>query len=347
MQFKSIEYSYEETEQSKTVTQLAMKGIMKKSGNEGELTYHELYLEMLGTNLILNEEIQLTETKPNKREDVMAGGREIVTILDSLLGDQVHILHPDINSLYSIFSEDEEASAEAAYSIALKIDTLVSERAEINANGLNQTIKKPKPLNKPIVTVLNTRAKYEKKPKYEIKMEDIDTEEEHGVHWLALIILPKNYVPLDSMAVRNKQPNCNLDRVYLYDSLHSNRGFPPQLIHTLKNGSYRYRDVFHNTDDIENPQISNQLFTCIDPETTLFIDNTKGHQQGIDMHCAFWAIYNIIMTLLQAMTTSGVNFTAHNQSQKSDLKRGYFLGDFSPNYAPYLKRRMNVKTTKI
>ncbi len=276
---KKIEISLEKPNDE--VKRLATKALMMKKGEEGESTRAELLDELEGLHILRKEKALLIEGPP-KTSEAMEGD-EIKTILHRLLGDEAHILHPNTNSVYSIFSEDSMAREKSSIQIALEVQELIkTERNESNTDSENFQYKKP------IVMILNTEGCDTKlSQREESKIDDMI----YGSHWVAIVILPKGY-KVEGVAYEGVYNNYTT-RMFFYDSLKSQRKIPTELISALK-GETSYQTSDDNTLNMDNIR---KLPVCIDGNTLIY-HHTEGLQQGNDLSCGWWSIYNSVMTTL-------------------------------------------------
>ena len=220
---------------------------------------------------------------------IQASGDFLYQILNRLLGDRVHIIHPNSFSLYSLFEGNEENREKA-------IDIFISQifdRKCIHLKDKREAfINNPK-FDKPVVAILNTMGS-------RVKEHDTNPlEEYHGSHWVAFVFTPRGFKGLCSSEEQKESKDIfSKERIYLFDSLPSfpRRELPSGLKQALINGKVVY-------DSIENTLKETTIMPAVSKNTE-FWNFTKDRQQTPrDNSCGFWSLFNLLMVLLQGNDT--------------------------------------------
>src|SRR5690242_9177563 len=111
-----------------------------------------------------------------------------------------------------------------------------------------------------------------------------------GNHWVSLVILPEhysgtpNYLKIDQSQMSTI--GIEVEQVYLYDSIASTRNIPIKLKTTLCTGEYAKR----GKGMIRVPGLFGQ--EC------RYTEHTGLDQQAGTNTCGYWAMYNVLMTVL-------------------------------------------------
>ena len=184
-------------------------------------------------NDLLINNAQLEDSIPRAGENCELSGEEIDRTLNLLIGDRAHVIHPDLLSIASIFDEGP-AGLDASLHLA---DQIFHSHLSSLKNSQDPSPSQIS-LNKPVIVIANTSGM---KQPLDAK---IDPQKFWGSHWLCLVILPKSFqgLLLDKKAQQGNHSDVDsltVDRVYLYDSIASNRTFPTSLLDVLKNGKQK------------------------------------------------------------------------------------------------------------
>lgn len=252
-----------------------------------KVSYAEVLRELEIVEDLLTGNTILPEAKMRPEEHQMAEGEDIMGILSALIGENAHVLHPNVGSIYNIFSTNKEVRIEAAEQLALEINQFITDRIPKHGKGTTKRIVKP--LSKPIVAIMNT----EGKQKSNMPTTRIDANEILGSHWISIVILPKDYKPLCNL--NQKYGTKDYEQLFLYDSLTTNRKVPEEIIQIFKYGGERKMAIDEKRSEDSDDY---KIFPCLDPHKAQIKMNTNGKQQGRDFHCGYWAIYNAVMTLI-------------------------------------------------
>ncbi len=215
--------------------------------------------------------------KPHKYsfEQELLSGEDIALVLEKMVGDKAYVIHPDALSLHSVFAPDLNIAKSGAQDLAEYIFDAVC--MEIQDKELS--FISPPALDKPVIVVLNTSGGKDLHGK--IRPFDF-----YGSHWLSLVILPKNFnglIPPSS----DVKSDLSVERIYLFDSLPSNRKIPEILKSVLIDG----------VKDAEMEGVSWRKFvpSCISRGALWFERTSKKLQSAEDNNCGFWALANAIM----------------------------------------------------
>jgi len=203
-------------------------------------------------------------------------GLDIQHILEHLFGDSVHIVYPDISTAQTLWSgQTEKCPMEGYVKYAEILLGYVMTDGKHSASGL---FKPGKPLDKPIIMILNTDGKV-------------------GSHWICCVILPPNYHALHSVS----ENNCT--QFFLIDSLGHEQyfpeGFKKLLIHggevmtTPELGERESAPSDENTPDL--PVTTNLIQGQFREDEVQFHDAPPIIQQKDGWSCGYWAIYNAFM----------------------------------------------------
>lgn len=211
-----------------------------------------------------------------------ATGSGIYQALEQVLGDDVHIIHPDTSSIHSPASTDADNALEGAIAYAKMIGGYVVD-GEYVSNGL--VAQDGGVLKKPIVMVVNTDTVE--------ALSATDALAEGGHHWQCCVILPKNFKPKYADQLNNSK-----EIIFYLDSLYQNIKMPPVFAYLLTSTiSIEYQ--FAPDDNI----VRTHKIPCIFPNAFI-INGLTANQQVGGSDCGWWALYNAIMVVL----TGGVNY---------------------------------------
>lgn len=158
-----------------------------------------------------------------------ATGEGISDALKKELKETVHIIHPDLSSTCNLFFGEKKKKEEAAVDYAKQINAYVSlENGQETKKATNGFIQADGGvLKKPIVAILNTGS---------VRVAHAaDANATGGVHWVTMVILPKNYIlPKSNKELKNKN-----ERIFFLDSRDPKREFPTLFKRILVKG-YTY-----------------------------------------------------------------------------------------------------------
>ena len=211
---------------------------------------------------------------PATHEDIRASGYGINQVLESLLGNRVHIIDPASSSISSPASPNRRNAMDGAVNYAKMIGgfVIVNNGEEIRNGFINID---GGVLTKPIVMVINTD------PVEVISNQDANAE--GGVHWQCCVVLPKNYQPIFGAQLNN--PN---EIVFYLDSYYSNITLP-KAFHLVLQSPIGLSYNFESNDGRRTHRLP-PLF----PNATI-VDSITTHQQSEGKDCGWWALYNALM----------------------------------------------------
>lgn len=234
-----------------------------------------------------------------QKSDEWATGHGINKALNQILGNRVHIIHPDQSSIYSPASSNKENALEGAINYAKIIGGFFSGE-DLIANGLIH--QDGGSLKKPIIMIINTTT-------IEVSS-STDPLTEGGSHWHSCVILPKNYVTPLGMKLNNGQ-----EIIFYLDSLNSKAMFPQELKHLLTQGiKYTFK--------AEEEKHTHQIFPVF--PTAKIVDGIKCNQQLKSFDCGWWAVYNALMVVF----TGNISFI--DQFKDASREPAYALRKILP-----------------
>jgi len=188
-----------------------------------------------------------------------ATGPGICNVLNNLLQDSAHIIHPDLSCMYSPAASNVDNVTQGALNYVVEIQKI------IDSHGGE--------LNSPIIMVLNTTPVG--------VLEEHDMTKEGGLHWQTCVVLPKNYTSLSGKSLDNKE-----EIIFYVDSLNPGKEVPNPLLYILKGGGL---NIF-KTGDATRIQAVKPLFPNIEVR-----DKLGAKQQKDGWSCGWWAVYNALM----------------------------------------------------
>ncbi|WP_039459467.1 hypothetical protein [Candidatus Jidaibacter acanthamoebae] len=252
-------------------------------------------LEMLYTSL----QAIVNYTGKVKKSDDWATGHGINNALNQILGDWVHIIHPDQSSIYSPASSKQDNALEGAINYAKNIGGFYSDK-DLIANGLIH--QDGGDLKKPIIMIINTST-------IEVSSET-DTLTEGGTHWHSCVVLPKNYVTPFGVELNNNQ-----EIVFYLDSLNTKPKLPKSLKHLLTQGT-------EYTFESEGKEHKHRILPVF--SDAKIVDGNECNQQLEGYDCGWWAVYNALMVVF----TGNVNYL--KQFESPSREPAYALREILP-----------------
>lgn len=263
-------------------------------------------------------------------DNTLAGSLGIHQLL-SALGNQIHLIHPDFGSVHSMLSSRSEERQEAVLAYAKAIAGFKSNGDQ--HHGLVQ--QDGGVLTKPIVMILNTQG---------VKARHrADAMASGGSHWVSCVILPKNYVTPNGVAIGNPQ-----EIVYFVDPLYQNRKLPLEFKAILSEG-------FQCNFEVEG-QLFNHTIVAPFPEMVCVDEINVFQQAEGSLDCGWWAVYNALKIIQTGSTEflqyfRGAHYQRHerqNRKMASQL-RGCFpqLVDVADNADTKRKPPSKSKSTEM
>jgi hypothetical protein len=199
-----------------------------------------------------------------------ATGYGINKTMIELLGDSVYFVNPDLASVESLASSDEEEALMGTvnYIKIIRGFYINDEFRDGFIKGENGV------LDKPIVMILNTTSVKVENPR--------SSKYEGGNHWQTCVILPKNYITPFGENIENTN-----EIVFFVDSKYKNKPVPVLLEYVLRYGfEYKFQSAEGvNYIHLVPPSMPNAEF----PDCT----NILQQEGGAD--CGWWAVYNALM----------------------------------------------------
>ena len=204
-------------------------------------------------------------------------GESISNYLVELLGASVDIIHPDLNSIHSIFDSNKVKAREGLCDFAMQLLDL---KCNLLSKSIDETIKVNPNFIRPIIAIMNNTGV---NGVIEIKKA---LDKSYGSHWLCFVLLPKNFKGfLDLLKTPSK-----VEQILLYDSL-SNSTFS-RLPTGFKN-LFTQENIFKRRLDTGFKEYKIPPLASSVQKVTL--NSTK---QQLQNSCGYWAIHNGIMTVL-------------------------------------------------
>lgn len=193
-------------------------------------------------------------------ENSWATGHGINQTLIELLGDTVHVIHPDTSSVFSLASDDKKNAIQGSINYTKIIEGFIQ-----NDGG---------ELRKPIVMVINTEF---------ISIDSsINATAIGGNHWQTYIILPKNYVPFFGDPINNHE-----EIVFFIDAFYEQKTISKFFKLFIQYG-VEYSFVS------EGKSFTHQILPLF--QNAKFVNcNPKQQLGGSD--CGWWAVYNALMLI--------------------------------------------------
>ncbi len=152
------------------------------------------------------------EADKNTNLKMELSGDDIDLCLRSLYKDCCFYVHPNLGSISNLFSTLDNEAEDAAFNF---IQQIMNIKQDLMPNAKFEDVLVSNPsLDRPLLTILNTKGKSQ-------SVTDVDSHTTLGSHWVALIILPRFLTQAGEEIA---------ERVYLYDSIHSDRSIPVTLI---------------------------------------------------------------------------------------------------------------------
>ena len=144
-------------------------------------------------------------------------------------------------------------------------------------------------------------------------------------HWLCIVILPKKFRGLLHSVVNQDdvKEDDQVEKVYLFDSLCSNRKLPDKLEYALKFGFSRLRDV-------EGTSVPQILPPLLSPNAVFKFNSGKLLQTSTDNTCGLWSVYNGVMTLFEGYDDFWVKFPL-TSSVNDRAEAGLYLRRLTSN----------------
>ncbi|MBA8667947.1 hypothetical protein H1Q59_08615, partial [Holosporaceae bacterium 'Namur'] len=234
-----------------------------------------------------------------KESDDWATGHGINNALNQILGDRVHIIHPDLSSLHSPASSDQDNALEGAINYAKNIGGFYSGKNLITNGLIHQDGGS---LKKPIIMIINTSTIEVSSP--------TDALTEGGTHWHSCVILPKNYItPL------GRKLNNNREIIFYLDSLNTKPELPKALKHLLTQGT-------EYTFESEGKEYKHKILPVF--SDAKIVDGIECKQQLEGYDCGWWAVYNALMVVF----TGNVNYL--KQFESPSREPAYALREILP-----------------
>lgn len=195
--------------------------------------------------------------------------------LKTYFKESVHIIDPNMGAIFSPFESNQGRAYIAATNFA---KALVGYTSHDNTRIDNGIIRSNAPLTKPIIAIMNTDSL---RPEHKS-----DTKAMGGVHWVTLVILPKNYKTPKGASIHNAN-----EKIYLIDSLDPKRKPPETLKKILTKGDIQEeKSAATGTDN--TLKVRRHLIAAAFPNADFEeLPNFKVQQVGTN-DCGWWAIDN-------------------------------------------------------
>ena len=226
----------------------------------------------------------------------------IENVLDHYLGKAVHIVAPELGSIYTPLSH-----AEGIKAYAEKIAGHYAKDGELQKTGYIQVDGGT--LAKPIVMVINTHIATAKS--------STDTKAVGGLHWVCCVVLPKTYTILGQTFTHPSE------RMFFFDSMRKTPDFPENFIAALKKGFEFTLELSPGAKELEqDPEIELESSTYSSsipaafPELEVIKDSAFVQQSGAS-DCGWWAVYNSLMTVLTGGNTFMQQFANPYRPQRA------------------------------
>ena len=218
-----------------------------------------------------------------------ATGQGIYECLTIIFGDEFHVIHPDLSSIYSPASDNDIFGA-------MNYIKEIEECIRIDGGDLQ----------KPIISIWNTASVRQTEG-------SINPEAEGGIHWQTLVILPKHYTKPNNEKLQNEH-----ELILFKDSLYSGKTIPSMIKLLFKEKLIFPRNL-RDGEIADNPNIeiggALRDATIIDEQYKDIIQQEEGYD------CGWWATYNAFMFVMEGNGDFISQFTAPSRTLGYKLRQ--------------------------